>query len=316
MSHPRYYAVIVIIMDNGTERKLNGTRDDDVEAGNGGGATATAVLELDGTKQEEESKGKNSSKPATMTEWFLRLGLTGNIALQAFNILKATTESPWSSLSSAGQVGRSLIYTSSGIGVLQTPVILYKERKLTKEDTFRTALNGIREEQERLAEQNNVLSHEIDDLQEEVDRMKEVEEALRELSATQGTQLSELMNLIQKNKEINEGMRSVLKAKCLEEIVSLVLDMDVDGSFKIEAKEIDRLIIGMKLIEGASFDAVAFRQEVLDCGGYVEKVIPLIKSMILGGSCCDYNPGGSRCKIEVVDSEEWFKKQRKKNKKR
>ncbi len=305
-------------MDKETEPKSNGARDD-VEAGNGGGGdgATTTVLELDGTKQEEDnSKSKNSSKPATMTEWLLRLGLTGNIALQAFNILKVTTASPWGSLSTAGQVGRALIYTSSGFGVLQTPVVLYKERKLTKEETFRTALNGIREEQARLAEQNNVLSHEIDDLQEEVDRMKEVEEALRELSATQGKQLSELMNLIQKNKEINEEMRSVLKAKCLEEVVSLVLDMDVDGSFNIEAKEIDRLIIGMKLIEGASFDAVAFRQEVIDCGGYVEKVIPLIKSMILGGGGCDENPGGSKCKIEVVDSEEWFKKQRQRNKKR
>lgn len=35
---------------------------------------------------------------------------------------------------------------------------------------FRTALNGIREQQGRLAEQNDILSAEIDDLESEVDR--------------------------------------------------------------------------------------------------------------------------------------------------
>jgi hypothetical protein len=288
------------IMANGIELRTNGGEDADVEAG--GAATTNNGT----TKQEDDNKGK--SKPATMTEWFLRLGMMGNVALQAYNILEASTESPWSSLSTAKQVGRALVYTSSGVGILQTPVVLYKERKLTKEDTFRAALNGIREEQARLTEQNDVLSNEIDVLQDEVDRMKEVETALRELSATQGTQLSELMNLIKKNKEINEAMRSVLKAKCLEEVVSLVLDMDVDGSFYIEDKEIDRLIIGMKMIDGMSFDAVKFRQEVVDCGGDVEKVIPLIKGMLCGGGGCE------SCKIEVEDSEEWFQKQKKKKK--
>jgi hypothetical protein len=35
---------------------------------------------------------------------------------------------------------------------------------------FRSALNGIREQQGRLAEQNDILSAEIDDLESEVDR--------------------------------------------------------------------------------------------------------------------------------------------------
>lgn len=279
----------------------------DVEAGYGNGGGGDTTHAHTSTKQQDDGKGSsNNNKPATMAEWILRLGLTGNVALQFANIANAARNGRWGSLSTSDQVARGLVYTSSGIGLLHSPVVLYKERKLTKEDTFRAALNGIREEQARLAEQNEILSNEVDDLQNEVDRMKEVETALRELSATQGTQLSELMNLIKKNKEINDCMRSVLKAECLEEVVTLVLDMDVDGSFNIEAKEIDRLIIGMKMIEGISFDAVKFRQEVIDCDGYVERVIPLIKGMLCAGGC------ETKCKIEVEDSELWFKKQKKK----
>ena len=184
---------------------------------------------------------------------------------------------------------------------------------MTKEDTFRTALNGIREEQGCLTEQNDILSAEIDYLQSKVDRMKDVELALHELSETQGWQLNELMDLIKENKEINGGLRAVLKSKCLEEVIGIVLRIDNNGSFTIQDREIGRLIIGMNMMEGISFDAPLFRQEVIDCDGNVDEVILLIKSMIRG---CDGNEGREstpRCTIKIDQNpREYFDKQRRK----
>ena len=195
-----------------------------------------------------------------------------------------------------------MIYASSALGAGHSPAVIYKERQLTKEDTFRTALNGIRAEQGRLTEQNDILSAEIDDLQSEVDRMKDVEMALRELSETQGSQLSELMDLIAENKEINEGMRCVLRNKVLEEVITLVLDIDNDGSFTIQNREIDRLIIGMNLIEEISFDKDMFRQEVINCEGNVDEVITMIKAMIHGDD--------ERRTIEIEDPEKYLQKRK------
>merc|ERR1711957_437661 len=174
--------------------------------------------------------------------------------------------------------------------------------------TFRSALNGIREEQGRLTEQNDVLSGEIDDLQSEVDRMKDVEQALRQLADTQGSQLNELMELIKENKEINEGLRAVLKAKVLEEVISLVLDIDNDGSFTIQDKEIDRLVIGMNLIEEMTFNEQVFRKQVMSCGGNLDEVITLIKEMIRGS---DSKEGGGEKPIDFdMAPQEYFEKQR------
>lgn len=245
-----------------------------------------------------------------MKELIIRFGAIGNLGVQAVNVVMASvSRGPWSGLNTTQKVGRGMVYGSSGLGAAHSPVVVHKERQLTKEDTFRAALNGIREQQSRLTEQNDVLSAEIDDLQSEVDRMKDVEMALRELSETQGSQLDELMDLINENKEINEGMRSVLKSKILEEVISLVLDIDNDGSFTIQDKEIDRLIIGMNLIEEISFDKEMFRQDVIDCDGHVDEVIAMIKAMIHGSGD---NAGGrcTRCTINVEDSETWFEKQK------
>ena len=267
------------------------------------------------------NKKKEGSKPATFKEMILRFGAVGNFAFQCFNVFRIATSGGSMAdpaTSTATKVGKGMGYGSSGIGAAHSPVIVYKERQLTKEDTFRAALNGIREEQSRLTEQNDILTAEIDDLQSEVDRMKDVEMALRELSETQGSQLSELMDLIEENKEINEGLRAVLKSKALEEVITLVLDIDNDGSFTIQDKEIDRLIIGMKLMEDITFDERIFRQEVLQCDGNVDEVVAMIKAMIQGGgeigmmgSDDDGSIRHTRCTIDMqCDPEAWFKRHR------
>ncbi len=205
------------------------------------------------------------------------------------------------------KVGGYTVYASSALGAAHSPAVMIKERQLTKEDTFRTALNGIREEQGRLTHENDILSAEIDDLQSEVDRMKDIEMALRELSETQGSQLTQLMDLIHQNKEINEGMRCVLKAKAAEEVISLVLDIDNDGSFTIQDKEIDRLIIGMKLMDGVSFSESMFRRDLAECGGSVDEVIAMIKKMFDND---EFEGGEERCTINIDEPESFFKKKR------
>ena len=139
-------------------------------------------------------------------------------------------------------------------------------------------------------------------------RMKDIEVALRELSEVQGTQINELMDLVRQNKEINEGMRFVLRNKVLEEVISLVLDIDNDGSFTIQNKEIDRLIIGMNLIDEIKFDARTFRKDLVACGGVVDEVIAIIKRMVHG--CDEGEDGMATCQIEVTDPEDWFQKQK------
>lgn len=259
----------------------------------------------------DDGNEKKESRPAGPMELALRIGALANVVLQCVNIALLATLTPvFGKVATAIQVGRGMAFGSSGLGIVHSPVVMYKERQLTNEDTFRAALNGIREEQGRLAEQNDVLSAEIDDLQNEVERMKDVEQALRELSENQGSQLDELMELIEENKRLNEGLRSTLKSKVLEEITGIVLDIDNDGSFTIQDKEIDRLIIAMKLLDGIMFDEKMFRSEVVACDGNVDEVIVLIKAMIHGSDHSEDAPD-TDCQIDLdIDTDEYFNKQK------
>lgn len=253
-----------------------------------------------------KKKKKKKKRPAGCREIVLRFGAVGNFCMQGVNIVLQITGPAWGTLTGTGKATRGLIYSSSGIGAVHSPVIIYKERLLTNEDTFRNALNGIREEQGRLTDQNDILSGEIDELESEVDRAKDVEQALVQLADTQGSQLNELMELIAENKKINEGLRAVLKAKVLEEVISLVMDIDNDGSFTIEDKEIDRLVIGMHLIEVMTFNEQVFRKQVLSCQGNVDEVIELVKNMIRGE---DNGEGENTIELDC-DPQEYFDKKR------
>ena len=88
----------------------------------------------------------------------------------------------------------------------------------------------------------------------------------------------------------------------------MVLDIDNDGSFTIQNKEIDRLIIGMNLIDEIKFDARTFRQDLVACGGVVDEVIVLIKRMVHGNE--EGEDGRATCQIEVADPEDWFQRQK------
>ncbi|KAL3809858.1 hypothetical protein ACHAXA_000227 [Cyclostephanos tholiformis] len=247
-------------------------------------------------------------RPAGIKEWITRLGVAGNVGIQGINIALNATKS-WDGLPMVRIVERSCSLISSGLAIANSPVVVHRERQLTREDTFRAALNGVREQATYLSVQNDILESEIDDLQSDVDRLRETEMALNSLAETQGTQLTRLMGLIEENKEINAGIRSVLEKRVIEDVISLVLDIDADGSFKIEHKEIDRLIVGMTLIEGITkFDKQIFREEIENCDARVELVIALIKSM-LSSSGKGGGGGCTRCCIELEDPESYLRKQ-------
>ena len=251
----------------------------------------------DAGDDDDDTSKKDKEKPVGYRERMIRYGALGNFGMQCVNIALGSPA--------------PLIMLSSGLGAVYSPVVVYKERQLAKTDTLRTALNGIREEQGRLTEQNDILSAEIDGLQSEVERMKDVESALHELSETQGSQLGELLENIKENKEINKVLLAVLESQCLEKVIEMVLDIDKDESDTIQDKEIDRLIVGMNLMEGISFDVPMFKQEVIDCGGHVDEVIFLIKSMIRGGDGNEDGESNPHCTIKIdQDPEEYFDKQR------
>jgi hypothetical protein len=64
--------------------------------------------------------------------------------MQCVNIVLAAGRGPFGSLTTAKQVGTGMIYGSSALGAVNSPIVMYKERQLTKEDSeFASVCRGI-----------------------------------------------------------------------------------------------------------------------------------------------------------------------------
>jgi len=227
---------------------------------------ASLLIETSQHKDDEESYDSEEDQDDDMEEiklrsWFLFAALI-NFGVQALNVAMASiTRGPWGSLSTTHKVGRSMVYGSSGLGAVQSPVVVYKQRQIIKEKTLCQEISGLKKQQERMTKQNDVLSDEVNDLQSAADRMK-----------LQGIGDNEMEELLNENKEINKELMKILKSRIVEKIVSLVLDIEyVDSNYTMTAEDIDKLITGMNGIEEIqSFEEVLFLRDVCRCKGHVE----------------------------------------------
>jgi hypothetical protein len=146
---------------------------------------------------------------------------------------------------------------------------------------YREALNNLRMHTEEMRDENVRLTSEIDVLQQRVQTMKEIEEALGNLADQQGSDLNRLMDLIKENRKITDQQREYLKSKAVEDAIALVLEVDRDGSFNLNAMEIDQLILGLRLIDMIQLDEEAFRERVQQRNGDMRYVLRLIRNMLL-----------------------------------
>ncbi len=99
---------------------------------------------------------------------------------------------------------------SGAHGATIGPVAYVQETKVEQADTFRGALNKIREQHGAMSEQNDILGGNIDYLQGETARMKECASALKEIAGQQQADLDRLNELIEENKKIAAEMRVCL----------------------------------------------------------------------------------------------------------
>lgn len=236
----------------------------------------------EGEKQELDADGKPTAR-ATFREVLTRWGAAGTVAANVASMAMTSSGGSFSSISTSNQVGRACVYASGGIACGTSTAAVYQGRQMTKGGSLRGAINDIRFEANRLTEENNKLSAEIDELEKSAGQLEDIEAALDELATVQGNDVNQLLDLVKENKEIAREMRTVLKARALEEIVTVVMDSDSDGDFCLTGKEIDDLILKMGVMEELEFDENRFRSAVVKQGGSLMGILDIVKGLMADG---------------------------------
>mmetsp|Transcript_15272 Transcript_15272/g.22485 ORF Transcript_15272/g.22485 Transcript_15272/m.22485 type:complete len:288 (+) Transcript_15272:137-1000(+) len=175
---------------------------------------------------------------------------------------------------------KAVAYTAGGTGIVFAPFVISNETKMAESGSFRTALNKMRDDVDNFHEENQRLTGEINKLESTVETMKEIESALTDLTTQQGSDLNNLMELIEENKIIAKKMREILRTRAIEDVITLVMQCDNDGNFELQGAEIEELILGLKLNDNIQIDEDYFRAQIAKHHGSVSAVLEIVKGLL------------------------------------
>jgi len=176
-----------------------------------------------------------------------------------------------------------IVYAAGGICILNTPMVVYKEHKISTIPTLRKSIQIMRQLANKLADRIDSLEREIDVLQIEAGRFDEVNEELSAISKKQGYNVDSIVKLVNENEEILDAMKGNVRQKVLQDVISIVVrsyrnnDMTID---RVEAKLL-ALKISVKLeVYGIVFDeekflhAVSLKPSLHGIISIVKKLLP------------------------------------------
>mmetsp|Transcript_2526 Transcript_2526/g.3830 ORF Transcript_2526/g.3830 Transcript_2526/m.3830 type:complete len:271 (+) Transcript_2526:322-1134(+) len=225
----------------------------------------------DGSAGVEEKKGLSRVKESTWAERGTTLAATGAVGISVTDmILEAAS-------------GSSLPYVSGGVTSVMAPYAAYQQTKLTDIAALKETEEALRKEVDQLAEENNRLHKNVEELGETVKKLENVEEALDTITQTQNQNIEIYAKQVEENREILNQMQSNLRATVLQNLLSVIIKSDTDGDFSIDESEMDDLIKRLRNIGGVEINEEKFREAIMKGGGNLNAVIDVAKKLLDDG---------------------------------
>lgn len=160
------------------------------------------------------------------------------------------------------------------------PYVAYQRRKLQTLGELRTAQNELRSRVNCLQVEQEQFQRTLSTLDHKVVHLESVEKELHGgITGNSSTNVSRLVQMIQEQEEINKGLMQVLKLQVLQTILSVLLQSDSDGDFHIGAKEVQLLIVRLKMMDGVEFNETQFRA-LLKTNASLSAVMKIIRSLL------------------------------------
>lgn len=136
----------------------------------------------------------------------------------------------------------------------------------------------MKQEVDKLQEENKRLANNVEDLTTSVQHLDDVQQALDVITQTQGQSIDEFSQQVEQNKKILKHMKSNLKASVLQNLLSVVLRSDTDGDFVISDGEADDLVRRLNNIAGVKLYESRFRTAIT--GQPITSVMDIVKNLL------------------------------------
>jgi hypothetical protein len=93
-------------------------------------------------------------------------------------------------------------------------------------------------------------------------RLKHVQTDLEATAKKSGAQVNRLLEICDETAEVHVGLRKHLQAEVLQQIMTAVLSTDRNHDFRLDADELDSLMMRLKFMPSVEFHEDNFRAQV------------------------------------------------------
>jgi len=227
------------------------------------GAASASLSLADAQMPGEETQKKSPLQMMFITATF---GLAA--ATAAFGIIAA----------SVFQI--PVVIAAAVVGIADSAYVGVQRVQLNKMDTLRQVMNKLRGEVSRLRGINDELSEENDRLKVQVDKVKDIEEGLSDIVTRQGQSVQSFIQAVKDNQMVLDQMQYLIKAKIMQDLVSIVLRADRDQDSTIDPEEIGMLVLMLKNAQEVTLDEDTFRARMRESGYSTTNVLKLCRTLV------------------------------------
>jgi len=194
----------------------------------------------------------------------MHIHMCGDLVYTLFDILTFT--SALFSVAAVAITSSVVTIVSAAVGILVAPTTMVQRFELNRTGTFREVHNRLRQDVNNLAEQNEELTTEVQDLESKTQRLGGVETELQKhLKRTKHT-VNSFVNLVNESEEIEKEMERIQQGDVLRHLFEAIIESDKSEDFEIEENEINRLVFKLKAVEGLNLSADAIKKCLQEMG--------------------------------------------------
>lgn len=175
-----------------------------------------------------------------------------------------TTAGVAASVSAFILVPAAITIVTGCICLLNSPIVMYKARKLLVLPILRKEVDELQHTKQLLKRDMKTLKEEVKSLEAQKRRYAGVERQLQHIALSQGTSIDVIIGLVKENEETLDLMRDNLRQKVIEDIMGILIkhDNSTHRIDKVEAQLLSLKITVKLEAYGVSFDEAKFLQAV------------------------------------------------------
>lgn len=203
-----------------------------------------------------------------------------------------------SSAASARFTEPKLVDVASAFTATNAAYVVYQESQLEQLTTTQQVTASVKNKIDRLKNMNLSLEAEIGSLEQKMARMNKVEEGFQKIVDDSAYNADTVMAIVKKHGDVQKKMENVMKARLMQDVMSIIIRGDSSGDFKLDETELEYLLLRMSMQPGIRFDEKRFRKKLGKVEDYsVKTILKMFRNLM------DENPDDDH-KLFSIDTKE------------